>query len=552
VAKLPKGKPGNGAPVLPKGTLALPVELKKICARPTRTVDEIFSELENYNSAIDVSLSIKALDEEYNRILAGTNFQFEANCKCCTHNSTYIDSRISDIMEQRPKLIAEQNKYKLSAELKKELENAQNYAHNQEMIAREEHNAKVEETNRYYDNCDYIEYKNALDKFYAALTYEINQNEIVKSYNAKLAAYVAYDAWSAYSRAAATIKKYSSERMALETKFAGMCIYAHNIADALQKEINAAQDAEKYIARKKYLRDNLPAAIASDVAKNRMQVISADRSCLFGELIAINNQISNTKHMIVDHENENLILENYKRKMPQLTADKKRIASYLKLITGGKIRQAVIGAHLQQLIKHVNTFLRDIASFSLSYTIKTGLDININEPGKMERDVTSGSGFQKHIISLAFRMTLTRLYPHAGQFMLIDEGFNTFDPNNISLAAQILRANADSYMAIVLVTHNPDLKAVLDHDIRINIENGVSKVVDFVTPFNMEPFQEIQNEAAPTDKPAQEKAKKVIGTYVCVCGKSMKNVPSTIKGHVVTKTHRDYIASHPQNQPAPN
>lgn len=552
VAKLPRGKPGNGAPVLPKGTLALPVEPKRICTRPNRTLNEIIAELENYNSAIDVSLSIKALDEEYNRILAGTNFKFEANCKCCAHNSTYIDSRINDIMEQRPKLIAKQNNYKLSVELKKELENAQNYAHNEEMIAREAHNAKVEETNRYYDNCDYIEYKNALDKFYAALMYESNQNKIVKSYNAKLAAYEAYDAWHIYSRAVATIKKYSFERMALEARFASMCSYAYNIADALQKEINAAQVAEKYIARKKYLRDSLPTAIASDSAKNRLRIISADRSCLLDELIAINNQISNTERMIDDHENENLILENYKRRMPQLTTDKKRITSYLKLITGGKIRQAVIGAHLQQLIKHVNTFLRDIAPFSLSYTIKTGLDININEPGKMERDVTSGSGFQKHIISLAFRMTLTKLYPHAGQFMLIDEGFNTFDPNNISLAAQILKANSNSYMAIILVTHNPDLKAILDHDIRINIDNGVSKVVDFVTPFNVEPFQEILDEAKPTDQITQEKGKRAIGTYVCVCGKSMQNVPSTIKNHATSKAHRDYVTSHPQNQPAAN
>lgn len=546
LVKLPKGAPGAGYPHLPRNVK----ERQHASRRPTvpaPTRDTFTIELDVLSCAImeDQSNKINILTAEYNKILSGTNFTFGDDCAHCKSNSTYVSSRIVEINAELQILRAHQQNYMRYIGFKAELQQALDYEHNKEVDSAEEYNKLVRESNAYYDNLDYIEYQTALGKFYSTLQYEIEQTTVYDKYMNALDKYTKYKAWELFRSAAIIIHHTHDARRKIEEKVLGGRAYAYLQYTDLQKQLEAARAAKDNSKTRDRLLAELPAARESDAAKKQICDLEPVKTALISELTNLEHDIRNTSAKIDRCKLENEVHKNYTEKYPELAAELRRLTVYNKVINSGMFRKNIVTKHLTQLVERTNDLLRESSSFQLKCTITNDIDFEIVESNGNTFDVGRGSGFQKHILSLTFRMALSRWYPHSGHFIVIDEGFNSFDAQNIMLASHLVSTLAEYYMAMIIITHNHDLAPAIDHIIGIQIIDGASQIVDGIP----QGIAELPPQAA-ADKP-QKKAKTVpavIGDlallppprtegdqYYCPCGATIKN--ASVSSHKSSTKH---------------
>ncbi len=133
----------------------------------------------------------------------------------------------------------------------------------------------------------------------------------------------------------------------------------------------------------------------------------------------------------------------------------------------------------------VNNILTEICDFNIhlnivetptannTSVIKKKLRIIIDEySGSQKRSINScmGSGFQKFIIDIAFRLAFIRTIPNMPKFLFIDEGFGSLDTENRELvknAIQKIASNKHYVDFIVIISHQNEFNAISNHFIRI-------------------------------------------------------------------------------------
>lgn len=197
----------------------------------------------------------------------------------------------------------------------------------------------------------------------------------------------------------------------------------------------------------------------------------------------------------------------------------------------------------------VNNILTEICDFNIhlnivetpttnnTSVIKKKLRIIIDEySGTQKRSINScmGSGFQKFIIDIAFRLAFIRTIPSMPKFLFIDEGFGSLDTENRELvknALQKISSNKQYVDFIVIISHQNEFNAISNHFIRIEQlkEKTKSNVIkslyssvqfgtaipevkilgqqDFIDPF---PKEEEEDEEADDNNEANDDDKTVV------------------------------------------
>jgi len=120
---------------------------------------------------------------------------------------------------------------------------------------------------------------------------------------------------------------------------------------------------------------------------------------------------------------------------------------------------------------------KDTKSFKINYIINTfskdNIHINwlIDIPTDTKKQhlisIQQASGFQRFIISLAIRLTLSLNKNNCKQ-LFIDEGFVACDSNNISLVPSFLKSLLNYYNSIIIVSHINIIQDNIEESININ------------------------------------------------------------------------------------
>jgi DNA repair exonuclease SbcCD ATPase subunit len=123
-----------------------------------------------------------------------------------------------------------------------------------------------------------------------------------------------------------------------------------------------------------------------------------------------------------------------------------------------------------------NKILQKIADFTIY--IEYSKDIKIYT---VENDIkipaTMGSGMQKFILDLVFRITLTQISTISNPNMIfIDEGFGALDKENFVLVAGILKKLKLNFDALIIISHLSEMKSYMDKSIDITRNKYLSNV----------------------------------------------------------------------------
>ena len=133
----------------------------------------------------------------------------------------------------------------------------------------------------------------------------------------------------------------------------------------------------------------------------------------------------------------------------------------------------LINSELQRLME-------DSCYFKLEIRINDKNEVEflmIDNSSGIEKLMTSGSGYEKTIASLALRSVLTKICTlPKPNLVVMDEVFGKISNENLDMVSEFFIKIKDYFEKVFVISHNPLINNWGDNIVKIRKENNISKV----------------------------------------------------------------------------
>jgi DNA repair exonuclease SbcCD ATPase subunit len=138
-----------------------------------------------------------------------------------------------------------------------------------------------------------------------------------------------------------------------------------------------------------------------------------------------------------------------------------------------KTMMPLINSELQRLME-------DSCYFKLEIRINDKNEVEflmIDNSSGIEKLMTSGSGYEKTIASLALRSVLTKICTlPKPNLVVMDEVFGKISNENLDMVSEFFIKIKDYFEKVFVISHNPLINNWGDNIVKIRKENNISKV----------------------------------------------------------------------------
>jgi DNA repair exonuclease SbcCD ATPase subunit len=249
-------------------------------------------------------------------------------------------------------------------------------------------------------------------------------------------------------------------------------------AEHKQIDIDSKQSKmDQYDSNKNKLEENKK--IDSEVTFLKTQIETVN-----GEIRQITNGIEKNKGLIV----------NFKEKIGINEELIKKIKSEEELIAVFKVYLSIYGKNgvskviVKNMIPLLNQELHRLLSDSCYFT----LELNINDKNELEflmidnetrvvKPLSSGSGYEKTISSLAIRSVLTKVSSlPKPNIVVMDEVFGKIADDNLEMVGEFFKKIKNYFEHIFVISHNPLIRNWSDNILMIKKDDNVSSI-EYIT-----------------------------------------------------------------------
>ena len=208
-------------------------------------------------------------------------------------------------------------------------------------------------------------------------------------------------------------------------------------------------------------------------ADMRLDVLTVERD-------GVNTKISNSKNNIKNRDSK--IIENNEFIVRIKTEEKKlRLYKiYLELFGKKGITKMIMRSMMPVINSELQRLLVDSAEFKLEVRVSEKDEVEFwmvdNNTG-IEKLMSSGSGYERSIASLALRAVLSKVCSlPKPNIVVFDEVFGKISNENLEMVSQFFQKIKEYFEKIFVITHNPLVSQWADTVVKINKENNISKV----------------------------------------------------------------------------
>jgi DNA repair exonuclease SbcCD ATPase subunit len=138
-----------------------------------------------------------------------------------------------------------------------------------------------------------------------------------------------------------------------------------------------------------------------------------------------------------------------------------------------KTMMPLINSELQRLME-------DSCYFKLEIRINEKNEVEfmmIDNSSGIEKLMTSGSGYEKTIASLALRSVLTKICTlPKPNLVVMDEVFGKISNENLDMVSEFFIKIKDYFEKVFVISHNPLINNWGDNIVKIRKENNISKI----------------------------------------------------------------------------
>ena len=186
------------------------------------------------------------------------------------------------------------------------------------------------------------------------------------------------------------------------------------------------------------------------------------------------NQIENLETKI--NKNTDLI-----SKISQEFEKEKVYKLYLELFGKNGISKIIMRTMMPVINQELQRLLQDSCYFNLEIRINDKNEVEfmmIDNSTGVEKLMSSGSGYERTIASMALRSVLSKICSLPKPNVIVwDEVFGKISNENLELVGEFFSKIKDYFEKIFVITHNPLVSNWADNIVKIKKEENVSKVI---------------------------------------------------------------------------
>jgi DNA repair exonuclease SbcCD ATPase subunit len=208
-------------------------------------------------------------------------------------------------------------------------------------------------------------------------------------------------------------------------------------------------------------------------ANLRLDELDREKSSVKRILDSNNYQIQSLKDKI---EQNIQMIEKIK-----VEAEKERIYKvYLEIFGKNGISKTIMKTMIPMLNSELQRLLEDSCHFRLEININDKNEVEfvmIDNNTQVEKLMSSGSGYERTIASLALRAVLTKICSlPKPNIVVMDEVFGKISNENLEMVGEFFTKIKNYFEKIFVITHNPLVSNWADNIIKITKENNISSV----------------------------------------------------------------------------
>jgi DNA repair exonuclease SbcCD ATPase subunit len=221
----------------------------------------------------------------------------------------------------------------------------------------------------------------------------------------------------------------------------------------------------------------------SENQKIEGQLIKADLRLeeLEREKTKINSLISGNKVSISSLEEK---IENNKKMIVKIKEEEEKekiYKIYLEAFGKNGVSKIIMKTMLPLINDELQRLMEDSCYFKLELRINDKNEVEfmmIDNSTGIDKLMTSGSGYEKTIASLALRSVLTKICTlPKPNLVVMDEVFGKISNENLEMVSEFFIKIKDYFEKVFVISHNPLINNWADNIVNIRKENNISKVL---------------------------------------------------------------------------
>ena len=154
---------------------------------------------------------------------------------------------------------------------------------------------------------------------------------------------------------------------------------------------------------------------------------------------------------------------------------------YLEIFGKNGITKSIMKTMMPIINSELQRLLQDSSYFKLEIRINDKNEVEfimIDNNTQVEKLMTSGSGYEKTIASLALRSVLSKICSlPKPNIIVMDEVFGKISNDNLEMVYEFFSKIKDYFEKIFLITHNPLISNWGDNVVKIKKEDNISRVI---------------------------------------------------------------------------
>jgi len=195
----------------------------------------------------------------------------------------------------------------------------------------------------------------------------------------------------------------------------------------------------------------------------------------------INSSITTSKNNIVKYEEKIVELERYIETIKKEEEQYRIYKIYLELFGKKGISKMIMRSMTPVINSELQRLLMDSAEFKLEVRISDKDEVEfwmVDNNTQIEKLMSSGSGYERTIASLALRAVLSKVCSlPKPNIVVFDEVFGKISNDNLEMVSEFFHKIKSYFEKIFVITHNPMVSQWSDSIVKIQKNDNVSKVI---------------------------------------------------------------------------
>lgn len=206
----------------------------------------------------------------------------------------------------------------------------------------------------------------------------------------------------------------------------------------------------------------------------RLETLERDKTVII-------NSISNNTSLISSYKEK---IENNEKKIVKIKEEegKEKIYKiYLEAYGKNGVSKIIMKTMMPLINSELQRLMEDSCYFKLEIRINDKNEVEfmmIDNSSGIDKLMTSGSGYEKTIASLALRSVLTKICTlPKPNLVVMDEVFGKISNDNLEMVSEFFVKIKDYFEKVFVISHNPLINNWSDNIVKIKKENNISKVL---------------------------------------------------------------------------